>query len=100
MCFSGSKRNSRIEFQVLPGSASGDFKFTFGFKTSSNNSIIFYASNRSHQDYITFYIKDGKVRLQFVILFAIFINFSFQLLLGCKKGNLKVITSINTEMVD
>lgn len=60
--FSGTKRNSRIEFQTLPGNPRADFKFTFGFKTYANNSIIFYASSGTHNDYITFYIKDGKVR--------------------------------------
>lgn len=60
--FSGSKRYSRIEFQTLPDNPRADFKFTFGFKTFANNSIIFYAASGTHQDYITFYIKDGKVR--------------------------------------
>ncbi|MPC64864.1 hypothetical protein E2C01_058986 [Portunus trituberculatus] len=58
----GNKRSSRIEFQALPDSARGDFKFFFGFKTISNNSIIFYASKKDHLDFIAFYIKDGKVR--------------------------------------
>uniref|UniRef100_A0A0P4VVW3 Laminin subunit alpha n=1 Tax=Scylla olivacea TaxID=85551 RepID=A0A0P4VVW3_SCYOL len=61
----GSKRNSRIEFQDLPDSARGDFKFSFGFKTISNNSIIFYASRKDHLDYIAFYIKDGKLVFSF-----------------------------------
>ncbi|XP_050725715.1 laminin subunit alpha-like isoform X5 [Eriocheir sinensis] len=61
----GSKRNSRIEFQALPDNPRADFKFAFGFKTMSDNGIIFYAASGTHQDYITFYIKDGKLVFSF-----------------------------------
>lgn len=63
MLLTGSKRSSRIEFERLPTSARGDFTFTFDFKTFSNNSIIFYASSTNHRDFVTFYIKDGMVKI-------------------------------------
>ncbi|XP_071537849.1 laminin subunit alpha isoform X2 [Panulirus ornatus] len=57
----GSKRNSRIEFGNLPDNPRADFKFSFGFKTIADEGIIFYGSSETHRDYITFYLKDGKI---------------------------------------
>ncbi|XP_069164876.1 laminin subunit alpha isoform X2 [Procambarus clarkii] len=57
----GSKRNSRIQFKTLPGNPRADFKFSFDFKTTADEGIIFYASSAIHRDYITFYLKDGKI---------------------------------------
>ncbi|KAK8725472.1 hypothetical protein OTU49_010877, partial [Cherax quadricarinatus] len=61
----GSKRNSRIQFNALPGSTRADFKFSFDFKTTADEGIIFYASGKTHRDYITFYLKDGKIVFSF-----------------------------------
>ncbi|XP_047502805.1 laminin subunit alpha-like isoform X1 [Penaeus chinensis] len=61
----GSRRNSRIEFDTLPTSARGDFKFSFDFKTSATEGVIFYASDDMHRDVIAIYMKDGKIVMRF-----------------------------------
>lgn len=57
----GSRRNSRIEFQTLPSNPRGDFKFSFDFRTTATEGVIFYASDELHRDVIAIYMKDGKV---------------------------------------
>ncbi|XP_042212496.1 laminin subunit alpha-like isoform X1 [Homarus americanus] len=57
----GSKRNSRIQFQTLPDNPRADFKFSFDFKTLTDEGVIFYASSLAHRDYITMYLKDNKI---------------------------------------
>ncbi|XP_064094479.1 laminin subunit alpha-like isoform X2 [Macrobrachium nipponense] len=61
----GSKRFSRIEFATLPDNARADFKFSFDMKTTADEGIIFYGSSSTHRDYVTFYLKDGKLVFSF-----------------------------------
>lgn len=61
----GSRRNSRIEFQTLPSNPRGDFKFSFDFRTTATEGVIFYASDELHRDVIAIYMKDGKIVMRF-----------------------------------
>ena len=59
---SGGKRDSRIEYEELPGVLRGDFSFSVEFKTFASDGIIFYTANINHRDFVTIYMNDGKVR--------------------------------------
>ncbi|CAL4068357.1 unnamed protein product, partial [Meganyctiphanes norvegica] len=54
----GSKRDSRVEYSELPSIPRTDFQFSFVFKTSSDEGIIFYGANKIHEDFISIYVKD------------------------------------------
>ena len=59
----GNVKYSRFEYGPLPGRHRQKSELSVDFKTSEPDGIIFYAAEDRHIDFVTLYLKDGKVRL-------------------------------------
>lgn len=57
----GSQPDSRVEFGKLPARYKNSFDFSVEFNTTSDGGVIFYAADSSHKDFVTLFMKDGKV---------------------------------------
>jgi hypothetical protein len=68
----GIARNSRLEYKTLKGRYKDDYDFQINIQTTSDNGIIFYASDFNRQDLIAVYIIDGKVKQSFIYLAKLF----------------------------
>lgn len=60
--FSGTARNSRLEYRSLNGRYKNDYDFQIAIKTMADEGIIFYTSDLTNQNLIAVYINEGKVK--------------------------------------
>lgn len=67
----GTQQESRLEFSTPRGKYKKSFDFRFEFRTKETEGILFYVSNRVHEQYAAVYLLEGNVsRIRsFIVIF-------------------------------
>ncbi|XP_076440495.1 laminin subunit alpha-like [Babylonia areolata] len=61
----GSRLHSRVEFNRLPSGMRLRSQFSLSFKTTGQNGLMFYVTDKKHIDFLGLYMVDGELHFGF-----------------------------------
>lgn len=62
----GTEKHSRFEYRSLEGTYANSYELQIEFKTLARDGVIFYSTDLNKRDLIALYIKEGRVRENFL----------------------------------